>query len=72
MISISGLKLDPIYEEENQDSRVILHSYANITNAKNALHFVPKKDFETGLREIIEPLHVSKGVTQNDSKTLKI
>lgn len=72
MISISGLKLDPIYEEENQDSSVILHSYANITNAKNALHFVPKKDFETGLREIIEPLHVSKRVTQNDSKALKI
>jgi len=66
MISISGLKLDPIYEEGNHDSKVILQSYANMTKAKNALHFVAKKDFETGLREIIEPVHLSRRVSQND------
>ncbi|HXW11961.1 MAG TPA: NAD-dependent epimerase/dehydratase family protein [Nitrososphaeraceae archaeon] len=71
MISISGLKLDPIYEEENQESRIILHSCANITNAKKALHFVPKKDFDTGLREVIEPLHLSKRVSHDGSNTLK-
>jgi UDP-glucose 4-epimerase len=66
MISISGLKLDPIYEDGNLGSGVILHSYANMTKAKNALHFVAKKDFETGLREIVEPVHLSRRVTQND------
>jgi UDP-glucose 4-epimerase len=60
MISISGLKLDPIYEEGNHDSKVILHSYANMTKAKNVLHFVAKKDFETGLREILEPACIDK------------
>jgi UDP-glucose 4-epimerase len=66
MISISGLELDPIYDEENVGSGVILHSYADMTKAKNALHFVAKKDFERGLREIIEPMHLSRRVTQND------
>lgn len=60
MISISGLKLDPIYEKENHDNRVILHSYANITQAKNTLHFIPKKDIERGLKEIIGPMLTKK------------
>ena len=60
MISISGLKLHPIYEKENHDNRVILHSYANITQAKNTLHFVPKKDIERGLEEIIGPMLIKK------------
>lgn len=55
MISISGLELSPIYEEHNQDSGVILHSYADTTKAKNALHFVAKKNLDVGLREIIRP-----------------
>jgi UDP-glucose 4-epimerase len=58
MISISGLKLAPIYEKADHDTGVILHSYANMTKAKNVLHFVAKKDFETGLREIIESVRV--------------
>jgi UDP-glucose 4-epimerase len=66
MISISGLKLAPIYEKGNHDSGVILHSYANMTKAKNALHFVAKKDFGTGLREILESVRISTKVTQND------
>jgi UDP-glucose 4-epimerase len=59
MIAISGIKLDPIYEEGHQD-RVILHSYANMAKAENILGFVAKKDFETGLREILETVDVSK------------
>jgi UDP-glucose 4-epimerase len=54
MISISGLKLAPIYEKGDNDRGVILHSYANMTKAKNVLHFIAKKDFDIGLREIIE------------------
>jgi len=60
MISISGLELDPIYEKGSQDNRVILHSYADMTKAKNVLQFVAKKNLERGLREIIEPLLVKK------------
>jgi len=58
MIIISGLELNPIYEKASHDSKVILHSYANMEKAKNALDFVAKKDFEAGLREIIAPVHV--------------
>jgi UDP-glucose 4-epimerase len=57
MILLSGLQLDPIYEIGSYD-KVILHSYADMTKARNALHFVAKKDFEKGLQEIINPLHV--------------
>jgi len=56
MISISGLDLEPIYERGNQDSRVILHSYANMTKTKRVLQFVAKKNLEAGLKDIIEPL----------------
>lgn len=54
MIAITGVKLEPIYEKINQDSGVIMHSYADMTKAKRDLNFVAKKDLETGLREIIE------------------
>jgi len=54
MIAISGLELEPIYEKINPDSGVIMHSYADMTKAKRDLHFVARKDLETGLREIIE------------------
>jgi len=60
MISISRLELDPIYEEGGQDGGVILHSYADVTKAKRVLHFVAKKNLETGLREIIEPIVLRK------------
>jgi UDP-glucose 4-epimerase len=56
MIEIFGLDLQPIYEEGRQDDRVILHSYADMTKAKKALHFVPKKAIDAGLREIIGPM----------------
>jgi UDP-glucose 4-epimerase len=58
MIAISRLKLDPIYKEGDNNSKVILHSYANMTKAKRALHFVPKKGLEAGLRELIESMRV--------------
>jgi UDP-glucose 4-epimerase len=62
MIAISGLELDPIYEKGNQDSGVILHSYADMTKAKSVLQFVARKDLEEGLREIIEQMHESQGL----------
>jgi len=66
MISISGLNLDPIYEKGEDDSGVILHSYANMMKAKNILHFVARKDFETGLREILGRANLSGKVTKED------
>jgi UDP-glucose 4-epimerase len=60
MIAISGLEVDPIYEKENQDSGVILHSFADMTIAKRFLQFVTKKDLETGLKELIGTLTSSK------------
>jgi UDP-glucose 4-epimerase len=62
MIAISGLELDPIYEKGNQNSGVILHSYADMTKAKSVLQFVARKDLEEGLREIIEQMHESQGL----------
>jgi UDP-glucose 4-epimerase len=62
MIVISGLDLDPIYEKGNQDSGVILHSYADMTKAKRVLQFVTRKDLEKGLREVIEQMYESKGL----------
>jgi UDP-glucose 4-epimerase len=59
MIAISGLELDPIYEKGNEDNGVILHSCADMTKAKKELRFVSKKNLETGLREIIELMHIS-------------
>jgi UDP-glucose 4-epimerase len=54
LITISGLEQDPIYEINNQDSGIILHSYADMTKAKRDLNFVARKDLDTGLREIIK------------------
>ena len=53
MIALSGLELEPIYKKGNQESGVILHSYADITRAKNILQFTAKKNLEQGLAEII-------------------
>ena len=60
MIKISELEVDPIYEEAGNDNGVIMHSYADMTRAKKALHFVAKIDLERGLREIISPFVVRK------------
>jgi len=56
MISLSGLELEPVYKRGNQDKSVILHSYADMAKSKRVLQFVPKKNLESGLREIIEPI----------------
>ena len=53
MIALSGLELEPIYKKGDQESGVILHSYADTTKAKNILQFVAKKRLEVGLSEII-------------------
>ena len=60
MISISGLELKPVYVEGTQDNGVISESYADMTKAKRTLHFVAKKNLETGLREIAELQHISR------------
>lgn len=62
MISLFGLELQPIYEEEKEDIGVINHSYADITRAKELLHFVTKKDIDKGLREIIA--HMNHNVSK--------
>jgi UDP-glucose 4-epimerase len=58
MIEIFGLGLKPVYVDEKKDE--ILHSYADIKLAKKYLNFVAKKNIETGLREIIEPMILRK------------
>ena len=60
MIEIFGLDLDPIYDREKVDSKVILHSYADMTKAREILHFVPKKAIDEGLREMIDPIAYSE------------
>ena len=60
MISISCLKLNPIYEKADSDRGVILHSYANMTKAKRELQFAAKKSLDAGLKEIVEPLVLRK------------
>jgi UDP-glucose 4-epimerase len=56
MIKISGADLVPLYDRGKVQSKVILHSYADMTKAKKTLRFVAKKNLETGLREIVKPL----------------
>lgn len=56
MIEIFGLDLQPIFEEEKQDSGAIMHSYADMTKSKEVLHFVAKKGIDKGLKEIIGPM----------------
>ena len=60
MITISELEFVPIYEKGKNDNGVIMHSYADITRAKKALHFIAKIDLESGLREIIKPFVIRK------------
>lgn len=52
MIKIAGLELEPIYEM-TEDKKEILHSYADMSKSKKILHFVPKKELDLELREIM-------------------
>jgi UDP-glucose 4-epimerase len=56
MIAIFGLNLQPIYEDGEEGESGILHSYADMTKAKEILHFVPKKGIEAGLKEMIRAM----------------
>ncbi|HEY9492853.1 MAG TPA: NAD-dependent epimerase/dehydratase family protein [Nitrososphaeraceae archaeon] len=56
MIEIFGLDMNPIYDKERVDSKVILHSYADMTKSREILHFVPKKAIDEGLRNMIDPM----------------
>jgi UDP-glucose 4-epimerase len=60
MIDIFGLKLSPELEQGNNSEGVILHSYANTSKAKKALNFIAKTNLETGLRNMIERMQLSK------------
>jgi UDP-glucose 4-epimerase len=59
MIDMFGLDLEPIYKPLT-DSGVILHSYADITKARELLNFVPKFGIDDGLREIVKTANSSK------------
>lgn len=54
MIAISNLEVEPIYQIENQDNGIILHSYADMNKAKRDLNFEARKNLDTGLREIAQ------------------
>ena len=56
MIDMFRLDLEPIYKPLT-DSGVILHSYADMTKAKEVLHFVPKLGIDDGLREIVKTVN---------------
>jgi len=60
MVDMFGLELRPIYQEGSEDKGVIMHSYADVTKAKELLHFVPKKAIDAGLREMISPILLRK------------
>ena len=60
MIEIFGIDLQPIYEGGKDVGRDIKHSYADITLSKEILHFVAKKEIETGLRELIGPMLIGQ------------
>lgn len=51
-----GCDFDPIYDKDGIDSKVILHSYADMTKSREILHFVPKKPIDIGLKEMIDPI----------------
>lgn len=60
MIRISGIELSPVYDKGTVDSKVILHSYADMTRATSILNFVPTKGIDEGLREMIMALTSAK------------
>jgi len=59
MIRIFGVDVQPDYKIGN-DKGAILHSYADISKAKDILHFNPKKGIDEGLKEMLEPMVIRK------------
>jgi UDP-glucose 4-epimerase len=53
MIELVGLNMKPIHLEDKADGKAILHSYADMTRAENALGFMAKKGIDEGLRQIV-------------------
>ena len=53
MIRISGLDLQPLYEEERRGD--IKNAVADMTKAKNILRFEAKEELETGLKQLMLP-----------------
>lgn len=60
LIKIFGLDLEPIYDREKVENKVILHSYADVTKAEEILKFVPKTAINEGLREMIDSILIQK------------
>jgi UDP-glucose 4-epimerase len=60
-----GCDFDPIYDKEGIDSKVILHSYADMTKSREILHFVPKKPIDIGLKEMIDPIILKRNFHYN-------
>lgn len=60
MITIFGLDLQPIYDEEKEGEGVILHSYADMTKSNEILHFIPKTTIDAGLKEMLTPMLLPK------------
>jgi nucleoside-diphosphate-sugar epimerase len=59
MIKIFGFDVKPDYKEGNNKGG-ILHSYADISKAREILHFNPKKGIDEGLKELVEPMLIRK------------
>jgi UDP-glucose 4-epimerase len=51
MTRILGLELQPIYQKAKKGD--VMDSYADTTKSKEILKFIPRKNFDEGLREII-------------------
>jgi UDP-glucose 4-epimerase len=64
MIQLFALDIQPAYEKEKGDDGVILHSYADITRARETLNFVPKKTIDAGLVEIIKQNYLKSDTTR--------
>ena len=60
LITIFGINLQPIHIDSEEGESGITHSYADMTKAKEILHFVPKKRIDTGLKEMIEAMNSKK------------
>jgi nucleoside-diphosphate-sugar epimerase len=52
MKSIVGATVEPIYEDAREGD--VRHSQADISKARQALHYEPQTSFDEGLRRTIE------------------
>lgn len=60
IIKIFGVDIEPIYDVDKVDNKVILQSYADISRARDILKFVPEIMIDEGLKAMIEPILTRK------------